>query len=185
MPDNSVTEGPITVTMAIDLSTVVGQHYVQRGEDDYGTEPETLGDRVAAVVAEKVYQAGKREDAWPSTSQLYAEAINRAVEERVAAEMNRSVTPTDSYGSPKGAPTTLGEIIDQRIATWLKQPAGDSWNGRGSESNLQKLINAAVGSALTRDVNGAIESAKVQVTAAVKAQAAQVLAETLTRAAGI
>lgn len=177
---------PITVTMNIDLTTEVGTHYTQVGEDDYRNEPETLGDRVAHLLAEKVYQQAKSSlaDTWPATNHRYGDAIDKAIEERVAAELARPVTPTDGYGHPKGEPTTLGEVIDQRIAQWLSQRTGDSFSNNRT-TNLQKLINDAVGAALTRDINGAIDAAKLEVTAAVKAQAAQVLAETLTRAAGI
>jgi hypothetical protein len=173
---------PITVQFTITPETVIGTHYRQISEDDYATEPETLADRVASLVAEKVYREAK--GSWYSRSDI-DDAVDKIIAARVVDVLDKQVTPTDAYGNAKGEPTTLAEMIDKRVDTWLKAAHKQDSYGRPQTTNLQAIIDAAVSRAITADVNEAIKAAKAEATRQVQAAASAVFSETIARAAGV
>lgn len=183
------TPEPVDVTFTIDLSTVVAHSYRQTGEDDYAQTDITLGDRVAEILADRIYQARRHDrdgEYWSSSA--VKEAVDRAITERVEAALVQSVTPTDEFGQPTSAPTTLAQIITKRLAEWFKEnaPSRDSYSSYGSRrTNLQALIADAVSKGIRDDVAGAVKAAKEQITATLQAEAAKVLADTLARATGV
>ncbi len=179
------TPEPVDVTFTVDLSTVVGRHHRQISEDDYTTEDETLGDRIASLVAEKVYRAHK--DVWASYErrQEVTEAVDRAIDARVSEALSRPITPTDQYGQPKGEPTTLGEIIDWRLAEWFKAAKADAGYQRQQVSNLDALIEKAVSEGIRKDVDGAVKAARAQIVATLQAEGVKVMTEMLARAVGV
>lgn len=179
----ATTPEPVTVQLAVGVETVIGRTYERDNDGDYiGERDETVGDRVAQIIADRVYQAHK-DELYNRDSDRVTAAIDRAIEERVNSVLNNPTTPTDSFGNPKGAPTTLAELIDARLTKWFNDSASrDSYN---RVTNLQKIIDGALGHAMTADVNGAIKNAKAEAVAQVHSAAASVFTEIIARAAGI
>lgn len=181
------TPDPIDVTFTVDLSTVVAHSYRQTGEDDYAQTDITLGERVAEILADRIYQARRHDDHAYWSSSAVKEAVDRAISERVEAAMGRSVTPTDEFGQPKGEPTTMGQIISDRLSAWFKEnaPNRDSYGYKSGRTNIQVLLDPLGNRIREEDVDGAIKAARAQLVATLQAEAAKVLAETLARATGV
>lgn len=188
MTEQTTTADPMTLTWTVDMTTVIGMRWEwdQDGETSHEVK-ETLGDRVAEILADRIYQARRHDDSEYWTSQAVKEAVDRAISERVEAAMSRSVTPTDEFGQPKGALTTMGDIITGRLAAWFKEnaPSRDSYNSYGSRTtNLQALLDDAVKKGIREDADKAVKAAKAEIVSVLQKQAVQVMTETMARAVG-
>ena len=187
MTEQTPTADPMTLTWTVDMTTVIGMRWEwdQDGESRHEVK-ETLGDRVAELLADRIYQARRHDDEYWS-SRAVKEAVDRAISERVEAAMTRSVTPTDEFGQPKGAPTTMGDIITGRLSAWFKEnaPSRDSYSSYGSrQTNLQALLDDAVKKGIREDADKAVKAAKAEIVSVLQKQAAQVMTEMMARAVG-
>lgn len=184
MSTPSIVPEPVQVGFSIDLSTVIGEHYRQTGEDDWSSTPETLADRVATLIAEKVYREIKNGEGFYRHDEINS-AIDKALDDRVAAVLERAVTPTDGFGNPKGEPTTLAEMIDKRMENWLREVKSTDSMSRNRKTNLQAIIDDRVSTALTKDIGKAIEEAKAEAVVQIHAAAATVFTDAIARAGGV
>jgi hypothetical protein len=182
-------EDGIAVEFTLTPDTIVGHTYRQTGEDDYADQPVTLADAVVERIADKMLarvEAAAKErfggyGAYGAYGGIVESKIGPAVDVRVekivADLMERSLTRTDPFGTPKGEETTLEEVITARVEKWLKQAQGDSYSKKGSplEQALAKLIDRDMQTAL----NKVIAEAQQKALATVSATAEQALVQGL------
>lgn len=166
---------PITVT--IDVDTILGA-WRPRGWDEDGDEVrgEQLADVVLEAVAERL--ARKLEvDVRNNLEPVIRERIGALVDGLLA----RGVQPTDTWGTPKGEPTTIAELVQKEAADYLGQPAKNSSGYRpdGNPTRLQHAVKEAVDRAWTRELSAAVAAGKKQVMDEVTKKAAEVVAETV------
>jgi ubiquinone biosynthesis protein UbiJ len=164
----------------IDLSTPVGQHHVQVSEDDWTTEAQTLGDVVAAQISAAV----QRDDGYRTFKkrvlEIQDEQIHEQVRPVVAAAIEASTQPTNAFGHPTGAPLTLTELIVKEAREVLTKRAD---YGRGS-TYLEKVVAEAVDKAIKKELAEAITDEKAKVVAAVRAKAADLIAQAVREGVG-
>ena len=96
--------------------------------------------------------------------------------------LTKSVQKTDAFGEPKGDPTTLREVILKRATDFLKQPR-NSRIGQDRQTDVQAFIDEAVSRTVTKELRQALEDARKEVVNAVRAEGAEVIAETIRRMA--
>lgn len=163
----------LSVQFSFDLTTVIGQ--------SYDGSPITLADRVAEIVSTQVVQKAGQE--WyPRVRATADEVANRLVEERFRDVLEREFVPTDGYGSPKGEPTTINELITKRAEAWLTEKHSSRGQAT-SQTRLAHLIDEAIGRAFETEIKKVVTAAQAQATAAVAVKAAEVFAEIIRRAA--
>lgn len=108
--------------------------------------------------------------------------IREKVEPLIEEALTKSVQPTDAFGEPKGQPVTLREVIVKTTTEYLRKPK-DSYGS--SKNPVQEFIRAEVEHAFKTELNKVVAAAKAEVLAAVKAQAADVITETVARMANV
>lgn len=177
---------PTSVTVELDFDKLAPYLTDAEGEDIASGSVEGLIVDLAA--RELMSQAvGKDRDSWRDVlrrvngirDDIIAELVRPQVEEALEA----SITRTNSYGEPTGKTTTLREVIVDQAKQWLTKP-GNSFGRRDNDTNVQYLIKQEVDRALTTELKAAVQDARSEVTEAVKAKAAEVLTETITKMAG-
>jgi len=171
----------ITVNVEnVDLNSVIGQHYVQTGEEDWRTEPQTLGQGVAARIAEDL----KRDEGYKTLRQRVMDARDAEVREQVkpvvSAAIESSVQPTNAFGQPVGEPTTLTALIVKEAKELLSK-RGDY--GRG-KTLLEQVVADAVDKAIRKELSDVIVDEKAKVVAAVRAKAAELIATAVKEGVG-
>jgi hypothetical protein len=173
-----------TVTFAFDLNTIVGYEPDHTADGEYaGTVPVTLADRVAEIIASRLVSQAGRE--WhPRVSVKADEVADRLVEQKFRDVLEREFVPTDQYGQSKGEPTTIGEVIGKRADAWLREKRSGNNYDRSSKTNLQHLIDEAVGRTFKAELQKSVKAAQDAAVAEVSRQAADVFAEIIRRAAG-
>lgn len=166
------------VTIQIDPELVL-QAILGSGRYDYEAEEEIPGGPVAHAIvgmAAKQLATELRDD----VRAVIRDEVKASVERIVQTTLEEGIRPTDRWGQPTGEPVPIAAMIRKETEEWLTKPSpGDSY---GRPTMMQKLVGDAVNAAWTREIKGAVEAGKAQVLAAVKAKAADVVAETVARA---
>lgn len=91
--------------------------------------------------------------------------------------------PTDHFGHPKGEPRTLAEVIVEMAQKELKRPS-DRHDSR-SETVIQKIIRDEVQRQIGGELKQAVAQGREEVLAAVQAEAAKIIGETVARMAKV
>lgn len=171
----------VSVQFDITLDTVVGF-------DGRADKPITFLDAIIGALADKVY-AENRDDISEHINyraivkDIDAE-INRIIGEKLKDVVTREVIPTDNYGNRTGEPTTLAARIEDAGKKWLGERRDDGYHS-SSATNFGYIVKEQIGHAFTAELKKAIDAAKADATKVIQEQAAQVFAETITRAAGV
>lgn len=173
MTDETQATIPVSrnVTLTLDLSDVLNAS----GWDD---EPDGVRERLVSEMARQLLRDRSE------YRDIVADELKTAVQEQVAAlvqsKLVAPVQPTDGFGNAKGPQTTLSEQIATEATNWLNAQSGD-YNRR--ETRLQKFLREEVDKVMQAELRKAIEAARAQVLERVKANAAAVIADTITRTA--
>lgn len=179
---------PVEITLTLDLDAHLSKHIGYDEDGEPIQQAIELEDVLIGLVANKlvdrlVSQRGNwdgavRERVNQVRDEVIVERITPLIDDALAA----AVQPTNRFGEPSGEPTTLRSVIVQEATAWLTKPTGDSFT-RSAKTNVAKLIADEVDRALGRELKTALDQAKADVTAAVKAKGAEVLAQTITEMA--
>lgn len=138
-----------------------------------------LGD---LVVGELVQRYMQTED-WPSLrkriTQVRDEEIRALVLPIIAEAVAKPVQKTNTYGDPIGEATSLREVILDEARKLLQGAKGDSYNRK--EPLGRQLIREMVDKELRAELAEAIKAEREKVVAAVRAQAAELITEAVTK----
>lgn len=171
---------------------------------DWQTGPDTtmldmILDRAAWLVMDKCI-AGEQRSRYDNDDQPYwvsvvrgrVEAIRTAIireklEPLITDELERPLTPVQAvrYGQPEpkqGERTTLADLVRAETADWLrKNEPVDRYNSKAEGTKLQQIIRAEVNHILAKEFAKELEAGKAEVRAALRAQGAALLADTIER----
>jgi len=165
----------------VSLTSVIGEHYRQTGEDEWNTEPQTLGDAVAAYIATALQKGEEFKTLYKRILELRDEEIREQVKPIVAAAIAAPVQRTDGYGAPIGEPVPLADLIVKEANTTLAKR--DSYD-RGSSTFVVKIIRDEVERVFKNELSATITAEKAKVKAIVQAKAAELIAATITEGFG-
>jgi hypothetical protein len=171
----------MNITVNVDdvtLSSVIETAYDDEGGPLHGT----LGDAVARRIVEKI--SGTSE--W-STLRTEVQTIRRdLIRERVALEIEAAlsgpVNITNHWGESTGKTTTLREEIARMAAELLKVDRRNDY-GRNL-TPAQQVIRDMVDNAMARELAAVVAAEKEKVVAAVRAKAAELIADAVKQGIG-
>lgn len=171
---------------AVDLNTVIGDEIAYYDAESGETEhrPRTLGDLVAEKLADKIYGGLDYERRHELTKQVHKtriEAIQSKVTPIIEKALAGPIRLTNSYGEPTGAETTLNALIVEEAKKTIAGGRGDY--GRG-DTLAQRVVKDAVGAAFIGELGKAVADEKAKVVAAVRAKAADLIAEAVKQGVG-
>lgn len=172
----------ITVTVdSVDLSSVVGDHQVQTGEDEWLAEPMILADVVAARIAEDIKKDDQYNSLRKRVLEIRDEEIREQLKPMIREAIEQPIQRTTEFGQPQGPPVTVAELVVKEAQNYLTKREG---YGRDSLSVAQKLIRDEVDRAIKSELSQAIADEKAKVVAAVRAKAAELIAEAVQQGVG-
>lgn len=172
---------------AIDINTVVGDEiaYYDPETEELEHRPRTLGDLVAEKLANKIYDAMSYEEQRATREAVQTERI-KLVREQLApvveAALTGEIQKTNSYGEPTGQATTMRELVIAEVSQVINGKV-DRYSSN-SAPLLNHVVNREVTSLLQRELNEVFAAEKEKVVAAVRAQAADLIADAVKKGLG-
>lgn len=172
----------------VDLTTVVGDEIAYYDPETEETEhrPRTLGDLVAEKLADKIYAGLDYQQRYELTKTASAERV-KLIRERLVPQVEQALTgeiqKTNNYGEPTGQTTTMRELIIAEV-TRVINAKGDRFYSDSDKPLLTRVVTAEVNRALTAELADAFKAEKEKVVAAVKAKAADLIAEAVKQGVG-
>lgn len=164
----------------ISLDSQVGTHRVYDGEGGYDSAPLTLGEAVADRIAERLTKDDRYPTLRDEVLQLRKEEVLRRLEPIVTEAINRPVQRTNTFGDVVGGPTSLTDLIVKEARDYLSK--SDGYSNR--ETVLQKTVREAVDKAIKKELAAVVAEEKEKVVAAVRAKAAELIAEAVKQGVG-
>ncbi len=167
----------------IDMKTVIGETRAWDDEHDaYRTKELTIGEVVAARVTAELTKdesyPGLRKQFLAIRDEEIREAVKPIVEQVILAPVQR----TNEYGEATGETTTLRALVVAETKKVLALKA-DSY-GRGSETVLQKFVRDEISAAFKKELAEVLAEEKAKVVAAVRAKAADLIADAVKQGIG-
>jgi len=113
-------------------------------------DAQEMKERVTEEVVRRLIQTNPETGQWSDYAGHLVEAVRKEalaqveplIRERVDGIVTEALTtgyqPTDTFGDPKGEPTTLRSMIAETAKKWLNK------RGYNSESEMQKLVNESI-----------------------------------------
>ncbi|MFJ2619721.1 hypothetical protein [Glutamicibacter sp. NPDC087344] len=187
MAQDKTIEDSLEVSFNISLDTVIGTQveYDEDG-DRCGSSDITIAHRVAEIVGQRV--AAKIDSELRSTWNFNAvEIAEKALDERVTKlldeALDKIVTPTDQFGTPKGEPRSIAQLMHDRITAWFNSPADkrDSYNRK---TNLQAYMDSAVDHRMKSEMDKAVNEAKKSIVAKMQEHAQALMADAVVKITG-
>lgn len=172
----------------VDLTTVVGEEIAYYNPETEETEhkPRTLGDLVASKLADKLWGELSYEQRSDLHRQVREERI-RLVRERLAPlveeALNGEIQKTNHYGEPTGAKTTMRELVVAEVSRVINA-TGDRYSSSDKAPLITRVVTAEVNRALTTELSDAFKAEKAKVVAAVRAKAADLIADAVKQGVG-
>lgn len=120
------------------------------------------------------------EDVRRRFKQITDEEIRAVVQPLIQEALAEGFQPTDSFGSPKGEPTTLREMIVKEVKRDIGASKQPGYHG-SKQTLLEEVVGREVERAVREDLKQAMDEARKQVRAAVEQKGAEVLAQTIER----
>jgi len=166
----------------IDLTTEVQTVRRYDGElDDYVETPVTLGE----IVARRISADLTKDDSYPGLRKRFLELRDEEIREQVKPLVTEALTgpiqKTNTYGEPTGQTTSMRELVMAEAKKIVSKPT-DSY-GRG-ETFLQKLVREEISRAFIGELNKVMAAEKEKVVVAVRAKAAELIAEAVKQGVG-
>jgi hypothetical protein len=168
----------------LDLTSKIGTRQVWDGDEGH-EEPITLAD---AVVAKLVAQAAEQPDyrtLKKRVAEIRDEEIRAAIAPAIAKAWEAPIVKTNQWGEPTGQPTTLRDlVVDEAkkvLSGWTDRSG--SWP-RESAPLAQLLVHKMVETELRKELSEVIKEEREKVVAAVRAQAADLIAEAVAKGVG-
>jgi hypothetical protein len=172
----------------VDLSTVIGDEIAYYDPETGETEhrPRTLGDLVAEKLADKIY-AGldyeRRNELTKTASAERVKLIRERLVPQVEAALSGEIQKTNNYGEPNGQTTTMRELVIAEI-TRVINAKGDRHYSDSEKPLITRVVSSEVNRALTTELADAFKAEKDKVVAAVRAKAADLIADAVKQGVG-
>jgi hypothetical protein len=170
---------PLNVTVTVEglptLDTVVRTDTGKYLGPDEGYEYHdvTLGADIVTQATKRLLAGDGAMELRKRIDAITNEEIRTTVRDLIAAQLAKGFRKTNSYGEPIGELTTLAEIIVAEFQSAMKP--SDRYDSK--PGLLQKMLQDAVGSSFTRELQPVIEQAKKDARTAVEAKAAEFIAK--------
>lgn len=152
-----------------------------------GEAGSTLAAHIAGLAAERLLHREEREaliDLRRRYSAIADDEIRAHLRPLIREALEHVATPTDAFGNQRpGEAKTLHEVVVEMARKELTQKRGDSFRGRTATTLVEDFVKAEVEDVLGRELKEVVREAKVDVIAAVREKAAEVIAETIERVA--
>lgn len=172
----------ITVNVdKVDLNTVVGEHRVYDHEfDRYSSEPMTIAD----AVVEKLFRnlVADRAEINRAIGAIRTEVIRERVTAEVEAALSQPFQPVNQYGEKTGKETTLREEIARIAQDAVRLDKRNSFSRE--DTAAEKVIRDEVNRALDKELKETVAAEKAKVVAAVRAKAADLIAQAVKEGIG-
>lgn len=171
---------PVTLELTLDLDRyLIRSHYLDDNGEEHG-EPSTLETLVLDEAARQVVASLPREIRAGLTqrvTEIRNDLIRDLARPIIMEALSTPLQRTNTYGEKIAGETTIREIIVTETQAWLtgRQRSGSTT----TVTNVQALIREEVAAALKKELTAEIDAAKAEVRAAVKDQAAALLAGTI------
>ena len=171
MPDEeTVTVSRGAATLTIDLGAFA--------KDVWNDDEESYHNEVAGLVASRIARGLQDEIAKSVRSRIDSE-----VESIVREHLEGNVSQVSEWGSVVGQAKPLRDLIGEAVEAALRKPElRDGYSRSGSTTMVQRIIANEVEKAFKAEVKDHVKEAQAAAVAAVKASAAEVIAETIDRA---
>lgn len=137
------------INVELDLSTLG----LDIDEDGNATATSDLIGGVAHVIAHKL-------DDYSMRSLIESEVRNVAAEAArtlVAEVLSEPIQPTNNYGEPQGAPTTLRALVQAEVDKWMRLPRSDSYS---RNQTMGEVLEKLVDETLRKEMKPTIDAAK-------------------------
>lgn len=166
----------------VDLTTVIGERSrYDHDAEERVAEPVTLGDAVAARITAKLTAEEHYGVLRNKVVAMRDEEIRAQLAPIVATAIESNVQRTNTYGQAVGEPTTLTTLIIDEVKTYLSRTDG---YGDRATNVLQKTIREAVDKAIRTELAAVIADEKARVVTAVRAKAAELIAQAVKEGIG-
>lgn len=170
---------PATPTVSIDAALTLNTPTLDLNASVGGR---TLADLIVRQALSKLAKG----DAWPYLSDRVRKITDEEIRNHVAGllkdALNSDLRRTNSYGEQQGEPTTLRTLIAEEAKSALTQVT-DNYRGP-RETVIGKLVREEVERSLKAELAVVIKEEREKVVAAVRVQAAQLIAEAVTAGVG-
>lgn len=151
---------------------------------DYDDGPISLGDKVIERLVRTLTDKFEAQ----AQKQLH-EALKSSIEtkatELVEAAVNAPIRKTNTWGEPVGEPTSLRDMIDQKVKEFLGSRIDSGYTGSHPRTFIQNMVGKQVEASMQKEFAAAIQQGKEELLKAVKGHAAEVISESLRRAVNL
>lgn len=159
----------------------------------YPSEDESIEEAIIEAAARQMLATRSKdpgEEYAKTLASRIRERLNRIQDEEIRAQvrpliveaLQQPLRKTNEFGDAIGPETTLRDLVVAEART-LWQKTEQSSHARSRETVLQKAVREEVENAFAKELRETIAAAKSEVLEAVRAQASQVLTETIERSA--
>lgn len=180
---------PITVTVDLQelLIANVGEIPPYTGDPDDEWEPPTpmIGAIVTAVASQLAHTLKSDATGYNGMKHAIRTLIDEKIAEIVTEQLEREFLPVDSYGEVirSAEPITLREQIKKQASDAFAKglAPSDRYGNTAGKGALKKYIDTEIDRLIKTELAKEVEAAKQQVVAKVRANAAQVITDTIAR----
>lgn len=170
----------INVTVdGVDLNSELDYGY----DDEGGRVAKTLGAEVARRIANDLMRSDEYSGLRREVAVLREEEIRAQLKPFVTSALEKGVQKTNGFGEPTGEPTTLRELILAEFNKYLTSKVDSSYRSNG-QTVVQKFVTDAVEQVVKKELAAAIAEEKAKVVAAVRAKAAELIAQAVKEGVG-
>jgi hypothetical protein len=162
----------------VDLTSDIGHSY----DEDGVQTARTLGEEVARKVANTLMRDEEYPGLRRKVMDLRVEEIREQLKPIVSAAIEEGVRETNRYGEPVGEPTTLRALIIKEVGDLLRRPVDNYSREKGTW--VQALVKENVQKVLREELGAALADEKAKVVAAVRAKAADMIAQAVKEGIG-
>lgn len=149
----------------------------------YAGNEKTLADLIIDGAVSRLLVDFRREEAVQDLRQriraIRDEVLAESLRETILVAIEQALQPTDSFGSPKGEPKKLYELIRDEAIALLTKPSRDSYGSPKQQTLVQELIATAVRSEVEREMKAALDAGRAEIREALKAKGAEMLEKAL------
>lgn len=174
------------IELELDLAGHLARHIGYNEDGEPVQEPTTLEDVVLGMAAQSIAGTVVADEAKDYLRQRVYNLRDAEIREQlrplVAEAIARSIQPTDPFGNPKGDPTTLAEVITKEAKTALTVPK-ESGYGNPKRTLIQQIIADEINTTFRKELADAVAEGKKAVAAALRAEGAVVIQQTIERMA--
>ncbi len=188
MNDQTEIQATVPITVTVDLEQLLTAHVgdipAWTGDPDDEYEPPTP--LIGAIITGVAHVMAGKLMADATGYQGMKGRIRAAIDEKVAdivtGQLDREFLPVDSYGEVQrhAEPTTLREQIKTQASTALAKGMKPSDRYNTDLGGLKKYIDTEIDRQIKTELAEAVKEAKATVVAKVKANAAQLITDTIT-----